>query len=132
MRRLLVLPFALLFTALAVPARAAEVHINVNIGAPPPIYYVQHPPRLVYLPQPAVYVAVGVPYDIYFVGGRYYHARGDNWYWAPGYGGPWNTVVYRALPPGLQKYKVSRLREFRGDYYEVKGNSKGKAKGHRK
>jgi hypothetical protein len=121
-----VLSFAFLFTALAVPAHAAEVHIHVNIG-PPPIYYVHPAPRLVYLPQPAVYVAVGIPYDIYYVGGRYYHLRGDNWYWSPRHGGPWNHVVYRSLPPGLQKYKFTRLREFRDrEYYEVKGKSKGK------
>ena len=85
---------------------------------------------MVYLAQPAVYVAVGVPYDLYFVGGRYYYARGDNWFWSPRHGGPWNRVVYRSLPPGLQRFQVARLREFRDrEYY---GRGKGRGNGHRK
>jgi hypothetical protein len=99
-------------------ARAAEVHVNVNIGAPPPII-VRSAPTMVYLPEPAVYVAVGIPYDLYFVGGRYYYFRGDNWYWAPGYGGPWNYVVYSSLPPGLRKFRTVRLHEFRDREYRV-------------
>ena len=151
MRRLLVLTTALLIGGLAVQAHA-EVRINVNIGGPPPIYvapapiYVQAAPTMVYLPQPALYVAVGIPYDLYFVGGRYYYFRGNNWYWGPGYGGPWSPVVYRALPPGLQRYQVVRLREYRDREYRVYRSSgrdryfvadygpqgRGRGNGHRK
>src|SRR5262245_32725706 len=84
---------------LATPARA-EVNINVNIGPPPPVVVVERPTML-YLPEPAVYVAVGVPYDIFFVGGRYYYFHGNNWFWAAGYGGPWVHVHQSHLPPGL-------------------------------
>lgn len=125
MRRLLVLTIALLIGGLAVQAHA-EVRINVNIGAPPPVYvvqpapiYVRSAPTMVYLPQPALYVAVGIPYDLYFVGGRYYYFQGNSWYWGPGYGGPWSPVVYRALPPGLQRYQVVRLREYRDREYRA-------------
>ena len=97
---------------------AAEVHVNVNIGAPPPII-VQSPPPMLFLPEPAVYVAVGLPYDIYFLGGRYYYFHGDNWFWAPGYGGPWVHVVHSSLPPGLQRYKVVKLHEYRDREYKV-------------
>jgi hypothetical protein len=99
-------------------AQAAEVHVNVNIGAPPPVI-VRSAPTMVYLAEPAAYVAVGIPYDLYFVGGRYYYFRGNNWYWAPGYGGPWNYVVYSSLPPGLRKFKTARLHEFRDREYRV-------------
>jgi hypothetical protein len=114
----LALAAALFVCVLAVPARAAEVHVSINIGAPPPVI-VHAPPRLVYLQEPAVYVAVGIPYDIFFVGGRYYHARGSHWYWAPRYGGPWNPIVYRSLPPGLRKFKVERLRDYRDREYRA-------------
>ena len=96
----------------------AEVNINVNIGPPPPVI-VHSRPTMVYLPEPAVYVAVGVPYDIYFVSGRYYYMHGDNWFWAPGYGGPWVHVVHKSLPPGLQKYKVVQLHDYREREYRV-------------
>ena len=136
MKRQIVLMAVIWVAALGTQAQAAEVHVNVNIGAPPPII-VHSAPRMVYLAQPAVYVAVGVPYDLYFVGGRYYYARGDNWFWSPRHGGPWNRVVYRSLPPGLQRFQVARLREFRDrEYYAFRavdrGHGKGRGNGHRK
>jgi len=102
---------------LATPARA-EVNINVNIGAPPPVVVVERPTML-YLGEPGLFVAVGVPYDIFFLSGRYYYLHGNNWFWASGYGGPWVHVVHKGLPPGLQKYKVYQLRDFREREYRV-------------
>jgi uncharacterized membrane protein YgcG len=102
---------------LAAPAYA-EVNINVNIGPPPPIVVVE-PPTMLFLGEPGLYVAVGVPYDVYFVGGRYYYYHGSNWFWGPGYGGPWVHVVHKSLPPGLQRYKVVQLRDFREREYRV-------------
>ena len=97
---------------------STQVSVNVNIGPPPPVI-VYAPPTMVYLPEPAAYVAVGIPYDIFFVSGRYYYFYGTNWFWADGYGGPWVYVSYNSLPPGLRKYKVERLYEFRQREYEV-------------
>jgi len=112
------------------PARAG-VNVNINIGAPPvvvappPPVEVQAPPEMVYLPEPGVYVAVGIPFDLFFISGRYYYFHGGNWFWASGYGGPWAHVVYKSLPPGLRHYKVERLRDFREHEYKVY-----KAQGH--
>jgi len=108
----------LLIGASARSAFATEVHVNVNIGAPPPIV-VRTAPTMVFLPEPAIYTAVAVPYDIYFVSGRYYYLTGDHWFWGPGYGGPWTFIEYRSLPRGLRKYKVVRLHEFRDREYKV-------------
>ena len=104
----------------------AQVSVNVHIGQPPPVV-VYSPPTMVLLPEPQTYVAVGVPYDIFFVSGRYYYLHGDHWFWGPGYRGPWSYVEYRTLPPGLRRYKVVRMREYRDhEYtvYKVKGNGK--------
>jgi len=150
MKRLIVVSSVIWIAAFASKAQA-EVHINVNIGAPPPII-VRSAPTMVFLPEPAVYVAVGIPYDLYFVSGRYYHVRGNNWFWATGYGGPWTPVVYHSLPYGLRKYKPARLHEFREREYRVyrvssrdrgryfvadygqagKGRGNGRGNGHRK
>jgi hypothetical protein len=73
----------------------------------------------VYLVEPAAYVAVGIPFDIYFVSGRYYHFHNNDWFWGNAYNGPWVAVPYRSLPPGLQKYKVENLHEFRDREYRV-------------
>jgi hypothetical protein len=107
----------ILIQTLATPA-FAEVNINVNIGPPPPVVVVERPTML-YLAEPGMFVAVGVPYDIYFLSGRYYYYHGDNWFWASGYGGPWVVIQRKSLPPGLQKYKVVQLRDFREREYRV-------------
>jgi hypothetical protein len=91
---------------------STQVNVNINIGAPPPVV-VKTRPTMVYLAEPAAYVAVGIPYDIYFVTGRYYYLHGNDWFWAQGYNGPWVYVSYNSLPPGLRKYRVERLHEFR-------------------
>ena len=106
----------------------AQVSVNVNIGAPPPVVVVS-PPTMVLLPEPQMYVAVGVPYDIYFVGGRYYYFHGNHWFWGSGYSGPWTYVAVDRLPPGLRKYKVKELHDFREREYRVyqaKGPKGGK------
>jgi len=106
-------------------APAAEVNVNINIGPPPPVI-VQARPTMVYLREPAVYVAVGVPYDIYFVGGRYYYVHGKDWFWGNGYKGPWTYVEYRSVPPGLQKYKLEKLHEYRErEYRDYKAHGDG-------
>ena len=95
-----------------------QVNVNVNIGPPAPVV-VEAPPQMLFLSDPGVYVAVGIPYDVYFVGGRYYYFHGDNWFWARGYRGPWTYVEYRRLPGSLRKYHVIRLREYRDREYKV-------------
>ena len=109
----------LLVVFLSPPSPAhAQVNINVQIGEPPPVV-VYSPPTMVLLPEPQTYVAVGVPYDIYFVSGRYYYLHGDDWFWGLGYSGPWTYVTFERLPPGLRKFKVKRLHEFREREYRV-------------
>jgi uncharacterized membrane protein YgcG len=108
----------MLMNSMLATAAFAEVNINVNIGPPPPIV-VHERPTMVYLPEPGMYVAVGVPYDIFFVSGRYYYYHGDHWFWASGYNGPWVFVEQRRMPPGLVKYKVVKLREYREREYRV-------------
>ena len=108
----------LLIAAVAMPATARQVNFNVNIGPPPPVI-VPAAPTMLYLGQPGVYSAVGIPYDLFFVGDRYYYYRDSNWFWAPGYGGPWTFVSYKSLPPGLRNYRVGVLRDYRDREYRV-------------
>ena len=95
-----------------------QVNVNVQIGTPPPVV-VYSPPTMILMPEPQMYVAVGVPYDIYFVSGRYYYLHGGHWFWGPGYGGPWTYVEVQRLPPGLRKYKVTQLHAYREREYRV-------------
>jgi len=102
---------------MAVPAHA-QVNINVQIGEPAPVV-VQAPPTMILMPEPQMYMVVGVPYDIFFVSGRYYYYNGGHWFWGPGYAGPWAYVKTDKLPKSLRKYKVHQLREFRDREYRV-------------
>ena len=109
----------LMLLAGLLPTQAhAQVSVNVHIGPPPPVI-VQAPPPMLLLPEPGIYVAAGIPYDVFFVGGRYYYVHGNHWFWGPGYAGPWTYVEYRTLPPGLRKYQVVKLREYREREYRV-------------
>jgi len=108
----------MLMNSMLATAAFAEVNINVNIGPPPPIV-VHERPAMVYLPEPGLYVAVGIPYDVYFLSGRYYYYHQDHWFWASGYNGPWVVVEHNHMPPGLMKYKVVKLHEFREREYRV-------------
>ena len=109
---------SLVLSGLMAPTADAQVHVNINIGPPPPVI-VQAPPPMLFLPEPAIYVAAGTPYDMFFIDGRYYYFYGDNWFWGLGYGGPWTYVTYRTLTPGLRKFKVRQLREYREREYRV-------------
>ena len=125
-KRGMILGSMLLLGLLTTPARA-QFSVDVHIGQPPPVV-MYSPPTMVMLPEPQMYVAVGVPYDIYFVSGRYYYFQGDHWFYGPGYGGPWTYVAVERLPPGLRRYKVKQLREFRErEYraYKVQGSKFG-------
>jgi hypothetical protein len=81
---------------------------------PPPTVVVEEAPEMVFVPETGVYVAVGTPQDLFFISGRYYYQSGGNWYASRGgYGGPWTHVEYRRIPPGLRRYKIERIHEFR-------------------
>src|SRR3954467_1745118 len=90
-RHKMILTLLLSIGFLTVPA-FAQVSINVHIGEPPPVV-VYSPPTMIMLPEPQMYVAVGVPYDIYFVSGRYYYLDGGHWFYGSAYGGPWTYVA---------------------------------------
>jgi hypothetical protein len=93
---------------------AAEVHVNVNLG-PPPIVVAQ-PPAVVMVPGTQVYYVPEVDYDVFFYDGYWWSPRGDRWYRAHAYNGPWRTVSRRIVPPPV--YGVPR------DYRRVYGHER--------
>ena len=126
----------------------AGVNVNINLGepvrpvyvAPPPPVYVAPPPP-VYVAPPAYapvetirveedihfvypdalgfYVAVGVPYDLFYLQNSYYLYRDGRWLSAPSSRGPWVAQRYRELPPGLRRHRIERMREFRSREYAI-------------
>jgi hypothetical protein len=77
------------------PARA-EVSVNINIG-PPPIV-VAEPPAVVMVPQSRVYFVPDPHIDVFFYGGYWWSPRGQQWYRARAYNGPWGMIEQRRVP----------------------------------
>ncbi|HET6418534.1 MAG TPA: hypothetical protein VFG19_00160 [Geobacteraceae bacterium] len=130
------LAFASVLGCPLVYASNVDFHVGVNIGtpgvavpvpvpvapAPQPVYVqppvaIEEPPEFIAPPELGFYVAVGVPYDLFFAGGRYYLCRGNAWYASPNYNGPWVSARYKTLPWGLRKYPYERIRYFRDTGY---------------
>lgn len=106
-----------LLTISVAGAHAANVNLGINfgnfqvsVGA-----YPDQPPEFVAQPGLGFYAAVGVPYDMFYAGSRYYLCRDDIWYAAPYYNGPWVQVGFSALPWGLRRYPIGRLRYLRAE-----------------
>jgi hypothetical protein len=77
------------------PARA-EVSVSINLG-PPPIM-VSQPPEVVMIPQSQVHFVPDPNIDVFFYGGFWWSPRGERWYRARAYNGPWGVIERRRVP----------------------------------
>jgi YXWGXW repeat-containing protein len=117
-------------TVTPVQASNVGVDLNVRIGnqppavavpvpAPAPVVVVEEPPLFLYPQGLGFYVAVGIPYDLFYIDNRYYLFRGNVWHSAPHYNGPWVVVKHKHLPPGLRRHRIERIRVVRDDEFRV-------------
>jgi hypothetical protein len=118
-------------------ASNVDFNVGINIGNTPrvavpvvaqPVYappvVIEEPPEFIEPPQLGFYAAVGVPYDLFFVSNRYYLYRGNAWYAAPRYNGPWVTVQYNSLPGKLRRHSFERVRYYRdAGYRQYRGGA---------
>lgn len=124
--------------AMAPVARASNVGFNggVNIGNVPAPVYVSppvmtgEPPEFAAQPAMGFYAAVGTPYDLFLVGGRYYLCRGDKWYSASDHNGPWVRIGYRDIPWSLRRHPVDRVRYLRDEERRHNLDDDGSGRGH--
>lgn len=95
-----------------------DVGININIGAPisPPVI-VPEPPLFLTPSHLGFQVAVGVPEDLFIIGGRFYLHKDNYWRVGPGYNGPWQVIRHDHLPPGLRQHKLREIRSYREREY---------------
>lgn len=77
------------------PARA-EVSVSINLG-PPPIV-VSEPPALVMIPHSQVHYVPDPQIDVFFYGGYWWSPRGERWYRARAYNGPWGVIERGRVP----------------------------------
>lgn len=74
----------------------AEVNVNINVQGPPVV--AAEPVNIVAVPRSEVYYVADPGVDIFYYGGAWYSLRGNVWYRAGVYGGPWVVVKTPAVP----------------------------------
>lgn len=79
---------------------------------------VAEPPLFLDLAVYGLRVAVGIPYDMFLIDGRYYVLHHKVWHSAPAYDGPWRPVVDERLPAALLRHAHSDLVRARDHEYE--------------
>ena len=133
----------LMFCASASYAGNVGVDLNIHLGEQPrpvivrepePVYQpayqpVYQPPvqqiqvdedvQFIYPGQLGFYVAVGLPYDLFYVQNSYYLYRDGRWSRASRSQGPWVFVDRRGLPPGLRRHRIERIHQYRDQEYVV-------------
>lgn len=75
------------------------------------------PPDFVEPPELGFYVAVGVPFDLFFFNNVYYLYRDNYWYSSYYYNGPWRGVSSNHVPYALHRYPFDRIHHYRDNYY---------------
>jgi hypothetical protein len=102
---------AAIAAAVGVSAPAgAGVSVNINLG-PPPIM-VSEPPAVVMIPQSQVHFVPDPNIDVFFYGGYWWSPRGDRWYRARAYNGPWGVIERSRVPRAV----VYVPRDYRARY----------------
>ncbi len=74
-------------------------------------------PEFVLPPELGFYVAVGVPYDLFFYNNSYWICRGNIWYNSAYYNGPWSRMYYSNVPYVFNRFPFERIRHYRDSYY---------------
>jgi len=120
-----------LFFISVVVARA-EFNVNVNLGGPDLV--VEEPPQFINPPSLGFYVAVGAPYDIFYVnamfgGGSYYLYRDGGWYRSSYYNGPWIVTQYNRLPGVLRRHSYNEIIRIRDEQYRTYQSDRGHWRG---
>jgi len=110
---------------------------EVMVQPPPPTVVVEgpalvieEPPVLVEPPNLGFYLAIGVPYEMFYLAKRYYLLADEVWYRSRHYNGPWQEVSFKRLPAPLRKYKMERIRQIREEQYqffEEEGRYRGRS-----
>ena len=113
---------------------SAEMQVNINLG-PPPIV-VAEPPEVVLVPRSQVYFVPHPEIDVFFYNGYWWSPRGNRWYRARAYNGPWGVVARRYVPGPVVRvprdYRVVYERERRIPYGQWKKQHKHQEKAERR
>lgn len=104
---------------IVVPAPVAPSPAPVFIIEPPAVVTIEEDVDFVYPAQLGFYVAVGVPYDLFYARNNYYLFRDGRWFIARRSRGPWVASRLRDLPPGLRRHSIERIRDYRRAEHDI-------------
>jgi hypothetical protein len=122
-----------------ISAEAGNVKVNLNINldpvrpviireevyrpptrvryAPAPAYTRRDEVRFIYPDELGFHVAVGVAYDLCYIGNSYYLFNDGRWLRAHSQRGPWVAMRHRELPVELRQHRIERIRDYRQHGY---------------
>lgn len=128
MKKLLAVASAVVLFQAASMAQAADISFRINVGGPSVV--IAQPPTFLYPPELGFGVAVGVPYNMYYVSGVYYVYRGGGWYKTSSYGGDLRKIRHRELPREIRRHKIANIQQYRDREYRgyLRGNDHYKGK----
>lgn len=86
---------------------------------PEPYYEVEEEVEFIYPRELGFYVAVGVPYDLFYLNNLYFIFRDGRWLRSGSSRGGWVNVSYRELPPTLRRHRIERIRDYRTREYVI-------------
>jgi len=105
----------------------AQVNLDIHLGnqpAPPPAYVgpppieLAAPPEMVYDEGLGVYIAVGIPHDLFFNNKFYYYHVNGIWYRSGYYRGPWVRTEMGRIPHGLRGRRIEEIHRIREHAYK--------------
>jgi hypothetical protein len=71
-------------------------------------------------------VAVGIPYDLFYVSKVFYLYKDGLWYRSASYRGPWTKIPVTLVPQELRKQKLGKVHELRNaEFQKYFKNKKG-------
>jgi hypothetical protein len=119
MKRSILAVLGFFFIAVASARAETSFSAGVNVGNSPDHVVFADPPEFIAPPSMGFYIAVGVPYDMFYARSHYYMFRNNIWYRASNYNGPWIVYEYRRLPTVLRKHRYEDIVRMRDREYHL-------------
>ena len=96
---------------------------------------VSEPQEMVGIPGSSVYFVPGFQSDVFFYNGYWWSPRGNRWYRARDYNGPWGYVSQRYVPAPVYRvpkdYRVRYQKQQRMPYQQWQNQGKGRKQNNR-
>jgi hypothetical protein len=118
-----VLGLAVLFGALCTlgltKEASAEVQVNINIVAPPPLQFAE-PPDVYVVPSGSSYVYMVPNHDgVYFYGGNWYRFYNDRWFRSSHYNERWDYIETSHVPQVIIVVPPEYIHSVPSGYYRI-------------